>query len=160
MKLRKKSMMIILMMVAVTVVGAVSMCITSKAESVTDNHSENRDIKFNSEQLTKALNVAAELSNKMANTEVNELKNEKDVKLYTKEDGYKFDYFVPIANLIVWNEFANFLDKNSHIVANGVKYIESYVYYYQNKKFIKVYIAVDDYANNPIACNKGVDLAI
>ena len=77
-----------------------------------------------------------------------------------KEDGYKFDNFVPIANLIVWNEFANFLDKNSHIVVNDIEYIESYVYYYQSKKFSKVYIAVDDYANNPIACNKGVDLAI
>lgn len=77
-----------------------------------------------------------------------------------KEDGYKFDNLVPIANLIVWNEFANFLDKNSHIVVNNIEYIESYVYYYQNKKFSKVYIAVDDYANNPIACNKGVDLAI
>ena len=32
-----KGMMIILMMVAVTVVGAVSMCITSKAESVVTN---------------------------------------------------------------------------------------------------------------------------
>lgn len=100
MKLRKKSIMIMSMMVAVTlVIGALSMCINSKAESVTDNHSVN--INANSEQLKNALNVATELSNKMANTEVNELKNEKDVKLYTKKEGYKLEKTITSSNGVI-----------------------------------------------------------